>query len=81
MNSLLSLDSSCTESDVFYVEHSSQEDSPACNNTPAVLNSTQLSGAMARETNIISSVACLEPHIVTKDSDSKEPTIPYGFGS
>ena len=35
---------------------------------------------MARETNTISSVASPEPQIVTIDSDSNEPTIPYGFG-
>ena len=56
MNPFLSLDSSFTESDVFYVERSSEESSPIRNNTPAVLNSTELSGAMARETITISSV-------------------------
>ena len=81
MNSLLSLDSSSTESDVSYVERSSEEGSPARNNTPAVLNSTQLSRAMARETITMSSVTSLEPQIVTIDWDSNEPTIPYGFGS
>ena len=44
-------------------------------------NSMELSGAMARETITISSVASAEPQIVTIDSDSNEPTIPYGFGS
>ena len=77
----LSLDFSSTESDVFYVERSSEEGSQIRNNTPAILNSTELSGAMERETITISSVASPEPRIVTLDSDSKEPTIPYGFGS
>ena len=36
---------------------------------------------MTRETITISSVASPEPRIVTIDSDSNEPTIPYGFGS
>ena len=36
---------------------------------------------MERETVKISSVASLEPRIVTIDSDSNDPTIPYGFGS
>ena len=36
---------------------------------------------MAKETITISSVASLEPQIVTIDSDSIEPTIPNGFGS
>ena len=77
----LSLDSSSTESDVFYVERSSQEGCPIRHNTPAILNSTQLSGAMEREVITISSVASPEPRIVTLDSDSNGPTIPYGFGN
>ena len=81
MNPLLSLVSSSTESDVFYGERSSKEGSPARSNSPAFLNSTQLSGAMARETITISFVASPEPQIVTIDSESNEPTIPYGFGS
>ena len=36
---------------------------------------------MEREVITISSVASPEPRIVTLDSDSNEPTIPYGFGS
>ena len=63
------------------MEHSLEEGSPARTNTPAVLNSTQLSGAMARETSTISSVASWEPHIVTIETDSNEPTIPYGLGN
>ena len=63
------------------MERSSAECSPAQTNTPAVLNSTHLSGAMARDTFTISSVASLEPQVVTIDSDSNEPTFPYGFGS
>ena len=81
MNPLLSLDSSSTESDVVWVERSSGEGSPIRNNTPAVLNSTELSGAMGRETVTISSVASPEQQTVTIDSDSNEPTIPYAFGS
>ena len=80
MNPLLSLDYSSEKSDVFYVERSSEEGSPIRNNTPAVLNSTDLSGAMAKETITISSVALSEPQIVTIESDSNEPTNPYGFG-
>ena len=77
----LSLDFSSTESDVFYVEQSSEEGSFIQNNTPAILNSTDTSGAMEREVITISSVASPEPRIVTLDSDSNDPTIPYGFGS
>ena len=36
---------------------------------------------MAKETITISSVASPELQIVTIDSDSNEPTIPYGFGN
>ena len=72
---------SSTDSDVFYVERLSAESSPIRNNTPAILNPTELSGAMERKAITISSVASLEPRIVTIDSDSNEPTLPYGFGS
>ena len=72
---------SSTNSDVFYVEHSSPERSPIRNNTPVILNSTQLSGVLDPETITISSVASPEPQIVTIDSDSNEPTFPYAFGS
>ena len=68
-----------TDSDVFYVERSSEESSPIRNNTSAILNSTQLSGAMEREAITISSVASPEPQLVTIDSDSNELTFPYGF--
>ena len=72
---------SSTDSDVFYVEQSSPERSPIRHNTPAIMNSTQLSGAIDPETITISSVASPEPQIVTIDSDSHEPTFPYAFGS
>ena len=77
----ISLDSSSTESDVFYVEQSSLERSPIRINTPAILNSMEISGAMEREIITNSSVASPEPRIVTLDSDSNDPTIPHGFGS
>ena len=80
MNQNLSLNSS-TDSDVFYVEQSSEEGSPIRNNTPAILNSTEISGAMEKEVLTISSVTSPEPQIVTLDSDSNDPTIPHGFGS
>ena len=76
----LSMNSS-TDSNVFYVERSPPESSPIRNNTPAILNSTQLSGAMEPEAITISSVASPEPLIVTIDSDSNEPTFPYAFGA
>ena len=72
---------SSTDSDVFYVEQPSPERSPIRHNTPIILNSTQLSGAMDPETITISSVASPEPQIVTIESDSNDPTFPYAFGS
>ena len=78
---ILYLDSSSTESDVFYVEQSSEKSTLIRFNTPAILNSTETSGAMEREVITISSVASPEPRIVTLDSDSNHPTIPYVFGS
>ena len=67
--------------EVFYVERSSEEGSLIRNNTTGIFNLTELSGAMARETITIFSVASPEPRIVTIDSDSNDPIIPYGFGS
>ena len=77
----ISLDSSSTESGVFFVEQSSEKGSLIRINTPAILNLTEISGAMEREVITISSVASLEPRIVPLDSDSNDPTIPYEFGS
>ena len=57
----------------FTVEQTSTERSPIRNNTPAILNSTEISGAMEREVITISSVASPEPRIVTLDSDSNDP--------
>ena len=72
---------SSTDSDVFYDEQSSLERSPIRHNTPIILNSTQLLGAMDPETIKFSSVASREPQIVTIESDSNEPTFPYAFGA
>ena len=72
---------SSTDSDVFYVEQSSAEGSPVRYNTPAILNSTQLSGAIDPEAITISSIASPEPQIGTIDSDSNELTFPYAFGT
>ena len=72
---------SSTDSDVFYVEQFSPERSPIRHNTPIILNSTQLSGAMDPETITISSDASPEQQIVTIECDSNEPTFPYAFGA
>ena len=77
----ISLHSYSTESDVFYVEQTSTEGSPIRINTPAILNSTEISAAMEREVTTISSVASTEPRIVTLDSDANDPTMPCGFGN
>ena len=63
------------------MEDSSAERSPIKNNTPAILNSTQLSGAIEREAITISSVASPEPHLVTIHWDSNEPAFLYAFGT
>ena len=81
MNRTNSSDSFSTESDFFYLERSPEEDSPARNNTPAVLNFTQLLGALAWKTITISSIASPEPQIVAIESDSSEPTIHYRIGN
>ena len=72
---------SSTDSDVFYVEHSLPERSPMRNNTPVILNCTQLSGAMDPETITVSPVASPEAQIITIESESNEPTFPYAFGA
>ena len=68
-----------TDSDVFYVEQSSNDQSLPRPNTPIVLNSTEISGDDTREMISISSIASPEPQIVTIDDESNEPTMPYGF--
>ena len=69
-----------TDSDVFYVEQSSNYQNLPRPNTPIVLNSTEISGDDTREMISISSIASPESQIVTINSDSNEPTLPYGFG-
>ena len=78
MASNLSLD--LTDSDVFYVKQSLNDESIPRPNTPIVLNSTEISDDDTREMISISSIASPEPQIVTIDDDSNEPTMPYGFG-
>ena len=67
------------DSDVFFVEQLSNEPSPQGNNSPNILNSTELSGSHARETPPNSSVASPEPDIATLDNDSKDSTFAHGF--
>ena len=74
----ISIDSN--DSDVFHVKQLSIEPSPQRKNTSIVLNSTELSGTPATGMLTISSVTSPELNIVTFESVSNEPTIPYGFG-
>ena len=67
-------------SDVFYVEQSSNESSPQRHNSPNILNSTETSEHHATRMPSISSIASQEPRIFTIDDDSNEPTMPYAFG-
>ena len=68
------------DSDVLYVEQSSNDPSLPRPNTPIVLNFTEMSGNDAREFITISSIALPGPQFVIIDSYSNEPTRPYGFG-
>ena len=78
MSSNILLDSA--DSDIFYVEQLSNEPSPRRNNTPNILNSTELSEHHAARMPSVSSIASPQPQIVTISDDSNEPTTPYGFG-
>ena len=78
MSSNISLDS--IDSDVFYVEQIFNEPSPQRNNSPDILNSTELSEHHATRMPSISTIASPQPYIFTNNDDSNEPTIPFGFG-
>ena len=69
-----------TDSNFYYLEQSSEKHNPIRHNTPEVLYSIQLSGALARELITVSSVASQELQIVRIESNSNEPRTPYGFG-
>ena len=78
MLSNISIDS--TDSDVFFVQQISNEPSPQRNNSPNFLNSTKLSEHHTAGMPSVSSIASLEPQILTIHDKSKEPTMAYGFG-
>ena len=78
MSSNISLDS--TDSDVFYVEQTSNEPSPQRNNSPDIFNSTERSEHHATRMSSIPTIASPQPYSFTINDDSNEPTIPYGFG-
>ena len=69
-----------TDSYVFYVEQSTNDQSVPRPNTAIALNSTEISGNDTPEMISISSIASPQPQIVKIDDDSNEPTMPYGFG-
>ena len=69
-----------TDSDVFYVEESSNEQSLPRLKTPMVLNCSEVSGIDSREMIFTSPIASLEQQIVTNHSDSNEPTMSNGVG-
>ena len=74
------MSTSWIDSDVFYVQQSSNDASLPRSKTPIVFNSTEMSGNDTRELISITSIASSEPQIVTIVSDSNEPKMPYGFG-
>ena len=76
----LNISMASDDSDVFYVEQSSSELSPQRQNTPNILNSTEISEQHTAWMPSILSIASPEPRIFTIDDDSNEPTMPYGFG-
>ena len=78
MSSSISIASS--DSDVFYVEQISNELIPQRNNSPNILNSTEISQTHTARMPSVSSIASPEPQIFTIHDDSNEPTMPYGFG-
>ena len=73
-------DPQCTESDVFCVERLLGQHNLHRSKTSENVNSTHLSGAIAREVITISSVAPPEPQGVTIESNSIVFTLFYGYG-
>ena len=69
-----------TDSDVFYVEKLSNDQTVPRPNTPIVFNSTEISGDDTQKIISISSIASPEPQIVTINDNSNEITMPYAFG-
>ena len=78
MSSNISIDS--VDSDAFFVEQISKEPSPLRNNSPNILNSTEISHTQTAEMPLVSSIASPEPQNLTIHDKSNEPTMPYGFG-
>ena len=68
------------DSDMFFVEQKPNEPSPQRNNSPNILNSTEISHTDTAGRPSVSSIASPEPQILTINDNSDEPTMPYGFG-
>ena len=66
--------------DVLFVEQISNEPSQQRNNSPNNLNSTELSQNHTAGLPSVSLIASPEHQILTINDESKEPTMPYGFG-
>ena len=82
MASIYSMDP--VDSNVFFVEQLSKEPSPQPNNSPNILNWTELPGTHAIETPEFSSVSSPKPYVITLDDlddDLNDPTFPYEFGT
>ena len=62
------------------MEQVSNEPNPQRNNSPNILNSTELSEHHTARMPAVSSIASPEPQIYTFNDDSNEPTMRYGFG-
>ena len=65
---------------VFYVEQISNEPSLQRNNSPNILNSTEISHIHTERMPSGSSIASPEPQFLTIDDNSNEPTMLFGFG-
>ena len=63
-----------------FVEQVSNGPSLQRNNSPNILNSTQISHIHTTGMPSVSSIASPQPQILTINDNSNEPTMPYGFG-
>ena len=64
------------DSDVFFVEHISNEPSPRQNNSPNILSSTEISHTQRARMPSVSSIASPERQSLTIHDESNEPAMP-----
>ena len=69
-----------SDSYVFNVEQISNEPSPQRNNSPNILNSTEISQPHTARMPSVSFSHPPKPQMFTINDNSNEPTMPYGFG-